>query len=225
MERQRLLDSIATTLRALRPGHPVRVAVDGPDAAGKTTFADDLAAMMRLTRPTRPVIRVGIDDFHQPPEVRSRRGPLSAEGYYFDAFELDAVRDGVLGPLGPGGDRRYLLSTFDHRAGRPTARATAEAAPDAVVIVDGVMLLRPELRDAWDFSVYLHVEPDETLRRALVRDRALFGGDQQVVERYTRRYLPAQALYRERDRPLERADLVVDHTDPAEPRIVTDRRH
>ncbi len=90
---------------------------------------------------------------------------------------LDSVRDGVLRPLGPGGDRRYQLSTFDHRAGRPT-----------------------------------------------VRDRALFGGDQQVVERYTMRYLPAQALYRERDRPLECADLVVDHTDPAEPRVITDRR-
>ncbi|WP_157987691.1 nucleoside/nucleotide kinase family protein [Jiangella endophytica] len=221
MERRRLLDSVATTLGGLRPGHPVRVAVDGPDAAGKTTFADDLAAALGTGR---PVLRLGIDDFHQPPQVRSRRGGLSAEGYYLDAFDLDAIRDGVLRPLGPGGDRRYLLSTFDHRAGRPTARATAEAPPDAVMIVDGVLLLRPELRDHWEFSVYLHVEPEETLRRALVRDRDLFGGERQVVERYTRRYLPAQALYRERDRPLERAVLVVDHTDPAEPRIVTDRR-
>ncbi|WP_053204817.1 uridine kinase [Jiangella muralis] len=221
MERQRLLESIATTLRARDPGHPVRVAVDGPDAAGKTTFADELAATLDGVR---PVIRLGVDDFHQPPEVRSRRGPLSAEGYYLDAFDLDAIRDDVLRPLGPGGDRRYLRSTFDYRAGRPTERATAEAPPDAVVIVDGVLLLRPELRDAWELSVYLHVEPDETLRRAVVRDRDLFGGEQRVVERYTHRYLPAQALYRERDRPLDRADLVVDHTDPARPRIITDRR-
>jgi uridine kinase len=97
-------------------------------------------------------------------------------------------------------------------------------APDAVVIVDGVFLQRPELRDLWGFAVYLHIEPEETLRRALVRDRELFGSADRVVERYTHRYLPAQALYRERDRPQERSDLVVDHTDPAEPLIRTDRR-
>lgn len=196
MERGRLLESVAATLSELRRGRPVRVAVDGPDAAGKTTFADELATTLA---PERPVTRLSIDDFHHPPEIRARRGPLSAEGYYLDAFDLPAARGAV-------------------------NRATATAAAGTVVLVDGVFLHRAALRDAWDLAVYLHVEPEVTVRRALVRDRELFGSQDRVVERYTHRYLPAQALYRERDRPLERSHLVVDHTDPAHPRILTDRR-
>jgi uridine kinase len=196
MERRRLLGSVAAGLRDLRQVQPVRVAVDGPDAAGKTTFADELAAVLA---PHRPVTRLSIDDFHHPPEIRARRGQLSAEGYYLDAFDLPAVRTAL-------------------------DRAVTATAAGAIVVVDGVFLHRAELGNAWDLAVYLHIDPEETLRRALVRDLELFGDEDRVVERYTHRYLPAQALYRERDRPLERSHLVVDHTDPADPRILTDRR-
>jgi uridine kinase len=67
-----------------------RVGIDGPDAAGKTTLADAVAALTGLPR-------VRADDFLARDEVRHRRGRLSPEGYYADAFDLPALRAAVRG--------------------------------------------------------------------------------------------------------------------------------
>ena len=62
--RAALLDHLAEMVAALRRPHPVRVAVDGPDAAGKTTLADELAAVLEARG--RTAIRASVDGFHRP---------------------------------------------------------------------------------------------------------------------------------------------------------------
>jgi uridine kinase len=59
-----------------------------------------------------------------------------------------------------------------------------------VLAFDGVLLLREQLRSMWTLSVYLRVSPEETLRRAKVRDLDLFGSHDEIERRYRRRYLP-----------------------------------
>jgi uridine kinase len=187
--REGLLAALAGAIEARRAGEVLRVAIDGPDAAGKTTLADDLAARVR-SGASGEVERAGIDDFLRPREIRYRRGPLSPEGCYRDTFDLDAVRRAVLASAGP------------------------------VLVFDGVFLLRPELRDLWDLSVFVGVAPEETVRRALVRDAGLMGGEEGVRERYARRYLPAQELYRAEADPVGVADVVLGNDDPGHPTVV-----
>jgi uridine kinase len=43
MDQISFYDKLATMIASIRAGHPVRVAVDGVDAAGKTTLASALA--------------------------------------------------------------------------------------------------------------------------------------------------------------------------------------
>ncbi|HEU0130742.1 MAG TPA: hypothetical protein VFQ85_07100 [Mycobacteriales bacterium] len=64
-----------------------RVGVDGRDAAGKTTFADALAAVL-----PPPVTRVRLDDHHRPAEQRV--------DYYRDAFDLAAFAAAVRAAAG-----------------------------------------------------------------------------------------------------------------------------
>jgi uridine kinase len=212
------VDALADLLVNARPDRILRVAVDGPDAAGKTTLADELADM--IVRRGRPVVRAGIDGFHQPRTVRRRRGPLSGEGYFFDAFDHAALRRLLLDPLGPGGDRRYRGATFDYHRDTTLDWPVQEAPPDAVLLVDGVFLLREELHGSWDLSMYLQVSPAESVRRALHRDVALFGSHAAVRERYEARYLPGQALYRARDAPREHADVLLDNERPDTPLVL-----
>jgi uridine kinase len=204
----------------------LRVAIDGPDAAGKTTLADALAARIagetgdaQETGGTGKTIRVSIDDFHQPRNVRYRRGPLSPEGYVEDSFDYDAVGRLVLEPLAPGGSRWYQPGSFSHRTDTPREHPWRRADPGAVLLFDGVFLLRAELRDRWDLRIFVDVRPDEALRRALVRDVDVLGSAADVRERYRRRYLPAQRIYRTAASPESSADVVIDNTDPARPRI------
>lgn len=117
MHRQRMLDQLAERIAALPCAHPIRVAVDGIDAAGKTTLADELAHS--ITSWGRPVIRASIDGFHRPRVARYRRGADSPEGYYLDSFDYPLLRDLLLLPLGPAGSRRYRRTVFDFRADTP----------------------------------------------------------------------------------------------------------
>jgi uridine kinase len=86
-------------------------------------------------------------------------------------------------------------------------------------VFDGVFLLRPVLRGAWELVVFVAVEPEETLRRALERDVELFGSREEVERRYLTRYLPGQQLYLREARPLDHADFVVANDDPTRPRL------
>ncbi|HVD16662.1 MAG TPA: uridine kinase [Actinomycetota bacterium] len=212
-----LLERLADLVTTGQQAHPVRVAVDGVDAAGKTSLADELVGP--LTDRGRSVIRGSVDGFHRPRADRYRRGELSAEGYYHDAFDYPALRANLLDPLGPGGTGRYRTATFDFRTDQPRAEPFQRAAADAVLVFDGVFLLRPELSDAWDLRIFLDVPFQETIRRALARDRALYGSTQAVEERYHHRYLPGQRHYLATVQPQRIADVVIDNHDPATPRL------
>ena len=93
------------------------------------------------------------------------------------------------------------------------------AAADAVLIFDGVFLLRRELIDLWDFGVFVAATFEETVRRAARRDLALFGDGDKVRHRYEVRYVPGQRLYFASARPREKANVVVDNDDPDRPAL------
>src|SRR5262249_1391568 len=108
--RQVVLGDIASRIAGVRRPHAIRVAIDGVDAAGKTTLADELAPQVNALR--RPVLPASRDGYHNPQAVRRCRGALSPEGYFNDSFNYPALVEALLQPLGPGLFRR---SVFDFR--------------------------------------------------------------------------------------------------------------
>jgi uridine kinase len=194
------------------------VAFDGVDAAGKTSLADELAAFLPSITP-RPVIRATIDRFHNPREVRYRQGPDSPDGYYEASFNLPALRRCLLDPLGPGGNRMIQTTLFDFRSDTPLQNDVFQAAADAILLFDGIFLMRPELADSWDFTIFVQVRFETVLTRVVARDRDLLGEEQAIIRRYQQRYIPAQRRYLETCRPAERADVVVENDDVQSPVI------
>ena len=211
MTRTELLRQVAASVPV---GVGVRVGVDGVDGSGKTVFADELAD--RLREDGRPVVRVSVDDFHHPRAIRYRRGRDSAEGYWRDAFDYVRLRADVLEPLGPGGSRCYRPAAHDLAGDRVLHPAPEVAAPDAVLIMDGVFLHRDELADVWTFSVFLDVPFDVTARRMAVRD----GSPPDPEHASLRRYIEAQRHYLRTCTPRHRASVVVDNAVLDAPRLV-----
>ncbi len=217
MRRDEALAALSERIAEMACVHPLRVAVDGIDAAGKTTLANELAPLLEARG--RPVIRASIDGFHRPRAERYQRGPDSPEGYYLDAFDHDALRETLLLPLGPQGSGRYHRAVFDYRADSPAVTPAEQAPANAILLMDGVFLLRPELDALWDYRIWVETAFPVALERALRRDLHLFGSPLEIQARYLGRYFPGQRLYLETAHPHERADAFVRNNDPAHPRL------
>ena len=210
-----LLDRLVGTIESVTIPPPLRVAVDGPPAAGKTTLADELALLLRTRG--REVIRASTESFQLPRAQRYRRGEFSPEANYHDAFDYDTLRRVLLDPLGPDGDRRYQHAVYDLETDTAVSKPAATARADAVLLLDGVFLLRPELIDRWDLSIFVSVSFERTLDRARIRDLALLGSTAEVERRFRTRYIPAQELYFATARPTDHADIIVHNDEPRLP--------
>jgi uridine kinase len=216
MERTEVLQRIADRLVRADPGHPLRVGIDGVCGAGKTTFARELAAA--LAGAGRPVVDLDSDGFHHVRAVRRRRTGDPARGYYEDAYDLDALRDLVLRPLGPGGSRRYAEHVHD-LATDVVAPRFAEAREDAIVLFAATFVQRGDLRDDWDEVIWLDVPEAVATARGVARDAPALGGTEAAEAAYASRYAAACRIYVAEEGPRDRASIVVDHTDPQHPAV------
>jgi len=209
----------ADCITSLELGHPTRVGLDGPSAAGKTTLADVLAKMVQSIT-NRPVIRASIDDFHRPGhKFRSMRGEWTTQSYYDESYDYRAFRDLVLRPLGADGNRRVRTAIFDSFHDVPVPEHWQTASETTILIVDGAFLQREELRSNWDYLIWLKVDPETVISRARQRDVAWVGSADEVERRYRTRTLPVHALYESLVDPEAHADTVIDTTNLNAPRL------
>jgi uridine kinase len=194
----------------------VLVAVDGPDAAGKTILADALAERLP------GAVRASIDHFENLREVRYRDGVESGESYYDNGFDHRSLRERLLMPFAAGDSP--VLTHLRESSSDDLVEVFTDVPDHAVLIVDGCFLQRPELRALWSLVVYLSVSPEMSLDRARVRDLAWTDSVTEVESGYLGRYLPGQAVYRQRVDPERLADVLVDNTDPASPAVLRQPR-
>jgi uridine kinase len=210
-----LLRELRDEVRLHYRGGRVIIAVDGLDGAGKTTFADSLAEV--FAEDGSAVFRASIDGFHRPRRERYARGSQSPEGFYNDSYDYSLFRRVLIEPFRDGMQTRgatgFQLSAFDVVRDAPVESRWVTAPEDAVLIVDGIFLHRPELRGLWHWSVWLEVPLEVTYERMSRRD----GSDPDPSARSNARYVEGQQLYLRDATPQVAASAIIDNTDPAHP--------
>ena len=199
-------------------GGRVLLAIDGVDGAGKTVFADGLADVFAEGGST--VFRSSIDGFHRPRSERYVRGRRNPEGFYRDSYDYPTFRRVLIDPFREGWQTAattgFQLEAFDLGRDAPVESAWVAAPLDAVLIVDGIFLHRPELRDLWDWSVWLDVPYEVAYARMALRD----GCDPDPDARSNARYRQGQQIYLNEANPRDAASVVVDNADLAHPHRV-----
>lgn len=215
-QRSKMLSELSTYIHNIKLNHPIRVAINGVDTSGKTTLANELVEPLKQLG--RPVIRASVDRFHNPRDIRYEQGKDSPNGYYNDSFNNKAIIEKLLSPLGKRGSLEYEDVFFDFKTDSKLHSTPKKSDINAILLFDGVFLLRQELNPYWDVRIFLQIPFDEVLKRALIRDKKLMGDE--VERKYKLRYIPGQKLYLNSVHPEQIADIVIDNSNFNSPSIL-----
>lgn len=167
----------------------------------------------------QPVLHVSMDGFHHPRARRHRQGRESARGYYEDAYDVVALARELLEPLGPAGNRRYRTSVIDLATDSATEEPARAAPDDAVLVVDGTFLQRPEIRDLWDDRIWVDTPLPIARQRGVERDADLLGGREAAERLFAKRYHAAAQIYIDAVAPAECATVVFRNERPDRARL------
>jgi len=163
-----------------RSARPTVVGLDGRSAAGKTTLADRLAAVL----PHAVVVRTDDVAWHHS---------------FFDWTDL--LREGVLLPARGLAEVAYRPPAW---VARDRDGAVRVPTGTRVVLVEGVGATRRELADQLDVRVWLDTDAATTARREAGRVAA-----GTTDAELSRRWLAAEEVFLADQRPWEHADVVV----------------
>lgn len=206
-----MLDQVSAFILSKQVDHPLKVAIDGVDAAGKTKLSKELIFPLRKSR--RQILQVSLDSFHNPTQIRYRRGRESPEGYYYDSYNYPAFIENVLIPVSAGGNRKIKRMMFNLTSNLEVVSETEHVDENAILLFDGIFLMRPELIGFWDISIFVDISQDTALFRAFEREKQNGLTYTEIHSIYEKRYFGGQKIYFERCMPLQQVDLMIDNND------------
>ncbi len=218
MLRSKLISDLVNKILCLKTDHPIRVGVSGITASGKTTIANEIAEELKNRK--KNVIRTSIDHFHNPREIRYKRGKESALGYYEDAHDYESFKQKLLKPLGPNGNLHYQTISFDLLMDEYVNSDLKVATNDMIFIIDGTFLFKKELCNLYDFKIFVDTEFDIARKRGAIREEQAFGSYDKAEEMFIKRYHAASKLYLEHHSPQLNANVIIKNNDLNNPSFV-----
>ena len=190
-----------------KPYKPYILGVDGIGCSGKTVLSDKLNETLQGYNLRIQVLH--IDDFIvQKAERDDTSKRTLAENYYEIQFRYDYLKDTILTPMrkGKGGfveAEFYDLSTDSYNVNQ------VNLFPD-ITILEGVFLHRPELDGFMDLSVYMSIDRETQLARAISRYQKE-PNRVASIEKYEKKYNPAEERYIRECDPAKKADILFDN--------------
>ena len=182
---------------------PRILAIAGGSCSGKSTLAAYLRDFIGASHCR--VIRQ--DDYYH--DIRDRGGSPMANFDVPEALDFDLLRENLLAFKN---NEATALPTYDfttHQRRTPTEPRN----PRPLIIIEGILLLgQPELRDIFDYSLYIKCDTDlrlsrrlerDTTERGRLRDDVLRQFREQVEPAHERHVQPSQI----------HADLIIDQTE------------
>lgn len=204
-----MISAIVEKRKALSPERALLVGISGIDGAGKGFIAAHIAESLE-TRGIRTAV-INVDGWLNLPYVRfSKRDP--AAHFYQHAIRFDQMFDQLVLPLRD--NRSISVETdFTEETSLIFRRHRYDFRAVAVVLLEGIFLLKPAYRHYFDLTVWIDCSFATALKRAIARGQERLS-PAETVEAFETIYFPAQRIHIERDHPVARADIVFCNDQP-----------
>lgn len=211
--RQLVLVDLLGLMLATCPGERAVVAVDGPEGVGRDRLVGELVALAPHVA-GREVLSVSMDGFHRPRGQRHDAG--GAEAFYRETFDYASLRERVLVPFRAG---REIVTAPDVSGEGTLHPDPVEPQEDALLVVEGLFLRRPELRGQWDATCLVTAPARGTPARGdgLLTHRV--PGEEGPGQEGEPPQVGAQRLYQQQAR-LWQPTWIVDNSDRSRPELI-----
>lgn len=168
------------------------VGIDGCGGSGKSTFAKELEKL------SSEITIIHMDDFYLPSTQRKKGNsvekPVGAD------FDWQRLKRQVLEPLVNNKESKYQLYDWpSDKLGNWNKVSTG-----GIVIIEGVYSIRKELEAFYDFKIFIDCPYNIRLKRGIERD------GEAARDMWEKNWMVAENKYMEKQKPFDRADLVVD---------------
>jgi len=190
------------------------IGINGVDTSGKTVFTNNYSQFLTSFGIKNEIIH--IDDFHNPREIRAT-GENEIDAYYDNAFNYKQIIGEILEPLRKGEliDKDVLCLNLDTDKYENLIHYRIDS--QTIVLLEGTLLFRPPIGEYIEGKVFLHVDFEEMLKRATIRDVPKYG--ESFLEKYRLKYIPIQKRYIQEHKPKEQCDIFIDNNDYSNPRL------
>ncbi|MDE6730526.1 MAG: uridine kinase [Oscillospiraceae bacterium] len=176
--------------RLCNPSRTVLIGIDGLGGAGKSTISGLLEDYFRSKN--YPIFVLHVDDFIHPRAVRYNPDVPEWKCYYHLQWRYDYLIQNVMKPLRNGQDFNDSIEFYDKENDHYFLKQVTIPV-GSLVILEGIFLQREELRDMFDYMIYLDISEETRLQRVLKRD-GYIGSQQQIFDKYENRYFQAERI-------------------------------
>ena len=169
----------------------VIIAIDGPSATGKTTFAKNIKKQFDCNV-------FHMDDFFLPPEKKTAERLATPGGN----VDWERFKEQVLDKI-----RTNEPFTYDvYHCGTGDCTKSKVITPKRLNIVEGVYSMHPELREVYEYELFFDVSRPKQLDRIKKRS------SEKMLKRFVEEWIPLEDLYFKTFNTKKEADFCFDTT-------------
>ncbi|HSC78527.1 MAG TPA: hypothetical protein VLB32_08185 [Candidatus Acidoferrales bacterium] len=199
-----VVEKVLERRRSAPAAQSLLVALSGIDGAGKGYLGEQLVAALR-ERGLNAVL-ITIDPWLNLPATRFSAERL-AEQFYWNAIRFEEMFEKLVLPLKRNRSVRVEAEVAEETA-TEFCRYTYEFSDVDVIVLEGIYLLRRDLRRHYDFSFWIECSFETALERAIRRAQEGLP-PAETIRAYQTIYFPAQLIHFALDEPWAAADLVI----------------
>ncbi len=190
------------------------IGITGIDCSGKSHFAQSVSDYLSSQKIQNIVVHV--DDFLYEKSIRYQSED-EIENYFFHTFNYKKLVLEILEPVKTGQVVDIELDLLDENTDKYISKKEFKITENALVILEGVFLLRDAIRKYLDYTIFLDIDISRCLERADIRDKDRW--DENIEARYKRKYIPTQRMYLNKYDPKILADIIIDNNNFDRPLI------